>query len=73
LDRESFPSNELEELAAKLAPQIPWRQIHDLGNQLRHAYDSINVDTLWEIVTGDLGPLDEACKDAMGKLPPDVD
>lgn len=31
-------------------PDIPWRRIKDLGNHLRHAYNSVDVEVLWEIV-----------------------
>jgi uncharacterized protein with HEPN domain len=45
-------------------PDIDWRRIADLGNILRHAYDSVNVETLWQIFHEDLDPL-EAAIDAM--------
>ncbi len=36
---------------------IPWRQIVGLRNRLIHGYDSIDLDVLWEVLTGDLPPL----------------
>lgn len=36
---------------------IPWRQIADLGNVIRHNYDRVDVATLTEIVEDDLPAL----------------
>jgi len=38
-------------------PQIPWPQIIGLRHRLIHAYDQVDFDILWEIVTRDLPPL----------------
>jgi len=35
-------------------PEIPWPQIISLRNRLIHGYDSVDMDVLWEILTGDL-------------------
>ena len=35
-------------------PQIPWKQIIGVRNRLVHAYDRVDPDILWEIVTRDL-------------------
>ncbi len=45
-------------------PQIPWRQVADLGNRLRHVYSDVNPQALWAIHLNDLDPL-EAAIDAM--------
>ena len=45
-------------------PQIPWRQVADLGNRLRHVYRHVNPQALWAIYEDDLDPL-EAAIDAM--------
>ena len=37
-----------EDLKAQF-PEIPWRRINDLGNHLRHAYNSVDEEVLWEI------------------------
>ena len=37
--------------------EVPWQQIVALRNRLIHGYDAINLDVLWEILTGDLPPL----------------
>ncbi len=38
-------------------PHIPWVQIRGLGNRLRHGYESIAAEVVWDIVQNDLGPL----------------
>lgn len=37
---------------------IPWRQVADLGNFIRHVYHRIDLDVLWAIYTDDLDPLE---------------
>jgi uncharacterized protein with HEPN domain len=37
-------------------PDIPWRRIADIGNHLRHAYQQIDTEVLWNIHPG--GELD---------------
>jgi uncharacterized protein with HEPN domain len=48
----------------QFGPTLPWRQIADLGNALRHAYHRTDSRLLWSIYQNDLGPL-EAAVDAM--------
>lgn len=48
-----------ERLKAK-APQIPWRDIADIGNILRHVYDRTDPEIVWRVVKFDLDPLEEA-------------
>ncbi|MBX3502429.1 MAG: DUF86 domain-containing protein [Alphaproteobacteria bacterium] len=38
-------------------PEIPWRRVADLGNVLRHAYDRVDQNRLWEILVGDVSAL----------------
>ena len=40
--------------------ELPWRAIADLGNLLRHAYHTVDVDALWYIAKDDLPPLKAA-------------
>lgn len=43
-------------------PSIPWRQIADMGNILRHEYGRFDVQLVWDTVTGsDLEGLLDAC------------
>ena len=41
-------------------PEVPWKQIHGLGNMLRHEYRRIDSDILWSVVTENLDDLDKA-------------
>jgi uncharacterized protein with HEPN domain len=50
-------------------PAIPWREIRGLGNQLRHAYERIDLDTIWNSVTDDLPPLKAAVMGVMNPPP----
>ena len=43
-------------------------EIRALGNRLRHEYDAIREDRLWDIVQIDLPPLRAACEDALRSL-----
>ncbi|MGN6489784.1 MAG: HepT-like ribonuclease domain-containing protein [Devosia sp.] len=43
---------------------VPWKDVTNLGNILRHAYDGIDPKVLWRIYTDHLDPL-EAAIDAM--------
>lgn len=49
-------------------PAIPWPQIISLRNRLIHAYDQIDFDILWQILTRDLPPL---CDELERMIPPD--
>ncbi len=41
-------------------PTIPWREIRDLGNVLRHAYDSISDEIVWNAAVNRLPALKAA-------------
>ncbi|UVC07085.1 DUF86 domain-containing protein [Rhizobium sp. TH2] len=42
-------------------PAIPWKQIADIGNHLRHAYHRIDAEILWQIhASGQLADLRSA-------------
>ena len=47
----------LGEEAERRCPDIPWRDIRGIGNQLRHAYERIDLNTIWNAVTDDLPAL----------------
>ena len=40
----------LGEKAADLVPSQPWGDIRGMGNRLRHAYDRVDLDVLWNTV-----------------------
>ena len=41
-------------------PNQPWRAICGMGNHLRHAYERVDLDIIWNSVTDDLPPLKSA-------------
>lgn len=68
LERISEAASKLGELAQTLVPGQPWQEIKALGNRLRHEYDAIREDRLWDIVQVDLPVLCAACEDALRRL-----
>lgn len=46
--------------AERLCPGLPWRNIRGIGNWLRHRYDRVDVETVWNTVIDDLPPLRSA-------------
>ena len=52
-----------EELRRKYA-EIPWRQLADIGNRLRHGYDTVNNQIVWNIVQYDIPVLMKAIEAA---------
>ena len=47
----------LGEDAERLCPGFPWHNIRGIGNWLRHRYDRVDVETVWNTVVDDLPPL----------------
>jgi uncharacterized protein with HEPN domain len=43
-------------------PGIGWRRVADLGNAIRHGYDRLDWDVLWDILTLDAPDLHRAVK-----------
>ncbi len=68
LERMSEAATKLGETAPELAPEQPWQQIRSLGNRIRHEYDRLRAERLWEIVKDDLPSLQEACELALEKI-----
>lgn len=55
----------LADEAERLCPGVPWRDIRGIGNQLRHAYERIDLATIWNTVTDDLPALKAAVEAAL--------
>jgi uncharacterized protein with HEPN domain len=36
---------------AERHPEIPWRNVRDIGNLLRHEYENVDAEVIWETVT----------------------
>jgi uncharacterized protein with HEPN domain len=54
--------------AEKICPDIPWADIRGIGNHLRHSYDGIEIEQIWNVVRNDLNSLKVAVKTALKKL-----
>jgi uncharacterized protein with HEPN domain len=55
----------LKDNAEVLCPEIPWRDIRGSGNWLRHQYDSVDLETIWNTVQDGLPPLKAAIEKAL--------
>jgi uncharacterized protein with HEPN domain len=51
-----------------LAPEIPWKQVRDVGNILRHEYHRVADPIVWAVVTDNLPPLRLAVQRIQGFL-----
>ncbi len=58
----------LGDQAEALIPEVPWQRIRGFGNRLRHEYDGIEEDRLFEIVRIDLPALCAHVRSAVEKL-----
>jgi uncharacterized protein with HEPN domain len=50
------------------APHIPWRQIAGLRDILAHAYFSVNLVIVWDIVTNEADPLRQVVQNLIQSL-----
>jgi len=57
LERISEASRHLPDAVKDTHPQIPWREVAQIGNILRHAYRRVEPALIWEIVELDLPAL----------------
>jgi uncharacterized protein with HEPN domain len=73
LERVSEAANRLGERGAELMPSQPWGDIRGIGNRLRHAYDRINEDVIWNAVRHDLPSLAADARRALQRLRPQGD
>jgi uncharacterized protein with HEPN domain len=56
--------------AETLMPGQPWADIRGMGNRLRHAYDDINLEVIWDTVRNELPKLASAAQNARATLQP---
>jgi uncharacterized protein with HEPN domain len=61
----------LGEMGPHLMPDQPWHKIRAFGNVLRHDYDNIEHDRLFDVVKTALPALSMACKAALQKFGPE--
>jgi uncharacterized protein with HEPN domain len=60
----------LGEQAEALCPGLPWRDIRGIGNWLRHQYDRVDIETIWNTLTMDLPPLKAVVHRALNAVNP---
>jgi uncharacterized protein with HEPN domain len=60
IERISEASRHLPDALKARHPTLPWRQIAQTGNILRHTYRRVDHAMVWEIVELDLPPLRKA-------------
>ena len=46
-------------------PDLPWRDIADMGNLLRHEYQRVDPTLLWRYASHDIAQLEHVCKKEM--------
>lgn len=52
--------------AERLYPALPWRDIRGICNWLRHAYDRVDPQIMWDTVQADLPRLKAALQKVLG-------
>jgi uncharacterized protein with HEPN domain len=57
--------------AETICPGVSWRDIRGIGNWLRHQYDHVEVETIWNTIEDDLPPLKTAVEKALAL--PEID
>jgi len=60
LQRISEAAIRLGEQGPASCPEIPWPDVRGIGNWLRHQYDRVEPETIWNVVVESLPPL-KAC------------
>ncbi len=68
LERVCEAAHRLGEHADALMPDQPWGDIRGMGNRLRHAYDRISLDVIWNAVRHDLPSMVADARQALTTL-----
>ncbi len=71
IGRISEAAVKLAEFTETAAPEIEWVQIRRIGNVIRHEYDRVDFDLIWNIIQDELPQLKAACERMLATLPPD--
>ena len=61
----------IPEALQKTQPDIPWREIMGIGNVLRHDYESVSDEIIWNVARHRLSSLRQAIKAIETTLPKD--
>lgn len=68
MERVCEAAHRLGERAVELMPNQPWGNIRGMGNRLRHAYDRISLDVIWNAARNDLPGLATDARRALAQL-----
>jgi uncharacterized protein with HEPN domain len=68
LERICEAAHRLGRHASELMPNQPWRDIRGIGNRLRHAYDRVNLDVVWNTARHRLPALAADARRALEQL-----
>lgn len=68
LERICEAAHRLGKRAEELLPNQPWRDIRGMGNRLRHAYDRLDLDIVWNTVRDRLPALAADSRRALMQL-----
>lgn len=55
-------ANDLSAMYVEAHPEVEWRKIVGLRNNIAHEYGNIDADILWKVVTKNIPELEEFCK-----------
>lgn len=69
----SEASRRIPQNARETEPAISWRDIIGIGNILRHEYESVSDEIIWNIVKNHLAPLKHAIQRIEASIPTDED
>ena len=72
LERVCEAAHRLGERGPELMPDQPWGDIRGMGNWLRHAYDRVSMDVIWNAVRDDLPNLASQAQAAAVRLQKDI-
>ena len=50
-------ANKVDHNFAFAHPEIPWRLLYGLRNRIVHDYEGVNLQLIWEIISGDIPEL----------------
>lgn len=70
VERLSEASRHVPDELRQANADIPWRPIADIGNVLRHGYDRVNDQRVWQVVAHDLASLKAAVERILAELGP---
>jgi uncharacterized protein with HEPN domain len=59
-----------EDWKQSFGQNVPWHDIANFGNVLRHAYDGVDVEVLWSVNESDIAPLERAIDAMLVAHPP---